>query len=265
MPDHQLPSAFTEVTSGYYRSPDPRQAALAFRCLLDLFVEAGPENLERFGSLIFLFGRIAQVSGEAHAALGAVVDEHAGPLPPIARRIVDARGDATFPRVAELVVERPEHVDLLWAEFFVTGSVDVVARIASLLDDVDRVRRHLELWLGERSWFGGAKRRAKADALRALGLDVDLETRTIRSEGDLDCLSFSIAERKLPIFLHLELPPEDLTAASVKASALWSLRLNAMDHEIVATCCRAEAERPGGPARRLLGTVPVADRAPFAL
>jgi hypothetical protein len=116
MSDDQLRSAFTEVTGGYYRSPDPRQAALAFRCLLELLVEAGPENLARFGSR-----------------------------------------------------------------------------------------------------FGGAKRRAKADALCALGLDVDLETRTIRSEG------------------------------------------------IVAACCRAEAERPGGPARRLLRTIPVADRAPFAL
>lgn len=265
MSDDQLPSAFIEVTSGYYRSPDPRQAALAFRCLLDLFVEAGPENLARFGSLIFLFSRISQVSEEAHAALGAVVDEHAGPLPPIARHIVEARGDATFPKLAELEVERPEHVDLLWAEFFVTGSPDVVVRIASLLDEPDLVRRHLERWLGERSWFGGAKRRAKADALRELGLDVDLETRAIRSEGDLDCLSFSIAERKLPIFQHLALSPQDLIALSVKAAALWSLRLNAVHHEIVAACCRAEAERPGGPARRLLRTVSAADSKPFAL
>jgi hypothetical protein len=89
--------------------------------------------------------------------------------------------------------------------------------------------------------------------------------KTILTDADLDCLCFSIAERRFPIFKHLPftLPQEDLIALATKGSALWSLRLNATEHARVAEICRAEKDRPGGAARRRL-TEPIEGK-PFAL
>jgi len=51
---------------------------------------------------------------------------------------------------------------------------------------------------------------------------------------------------------------------ATKGAAVWSLRLNARDHERVAEIVAVEARRPGGPAR-LLTLEPVTAAAPFAL
>jgi hypothetical protein len=48
-----------------------------------------------------------------------------------------------------------------------------------------------------------------------------------------------------------------------KGSALWSLRLNAGEHAVVAEACCGEANRPGGKARPKLAE-PLEGR-PFAL
>jgi hypothetical protein len=65
--------------------------------------------------------------------------------------------------------------------------------------------------------------------------------------------------------LPFELTPAEVTALATKASALWSLRLNARDHEKVAEICRIEAQRPGGPARLRATEAAGDDAPPFAL
>jgi hypothetical protein len=155
----------------------------------------------------------------------------------------------------------------LWGEFFVTGQAEPLERIFSTLDWDDRVRQRLEAWLRETSLFGGSKRRAAVSTLASAGVVVDLERKVIVSTGDLDCLCFSIAEQRVPIFkmLPFELTPAEVTALATKASALWSLRLNARDHEKVAEVCRIEAQRPGGPARLRATEAAGEDAPPFAL
>jgi hypothetical protein len=120
--------------------------------------------------------------------------------------------------------------------------------------------------LNETSLFGKAKRRETASVLGSAGLVVDLERKAIVSTGDLDCRCFSIAESRVPIFklLPFELPPRDLMMLATKGAAVWSLRLNARDHERVAEIVAIEAHRSGGPAR-LLAAEPLPAAPPFAL
>jgi hypothetical protein len=257
--------AFTRVTTGYYRSADPRMAALALRHLLRTLTETAPDDLGRFSSLLYLFHRIARLSAEARAGFEVVLRGFTGPHEGLVRAILEARPDRPSPDALALAIEGPEHLDLLWAEFFVTGSPDPILRIVGTLDWEDRVRRHLERWLRALSLFGRASRRQTAATLREFGLDVDLEAKRILTEADLDCLCFSIAERRILIFKHLPfvLKPEDVRILGTKGTALWSLRLNATEHARVAEICRAERSRPGGTARLRL-TEPI-DGRPFAL
>ena len=246
--------AFNQVTTGYYRSSVPQVAAQALRHMLSLVAETAPEDVGRLVSLLYLFHRIARLSEEAHTLFGSILRDYGGPHKEVVRAILKARDDGSSPNALELKVEGPQHLDLLWAEFFVTGSPDPIIHIAGVLDWDDRVRWHLDRWLHAWSVFGGAGRRATAATLREVGLPVDLATKTIVTDADLDCLCCSIAERRFPIFKHLPftMPPEDLLALGTKGAALWSLRLNSTEHARVAEICLAERDRAGGAARRRL-------------
>jgi hypothetical protein len=253
--DQSTHDAFEQVSTGYYLSPDPQRACLALVHMLSLLATSETRDLPvRFDSLFYLFARIAQVSSQAFTQFTSVAESFDGPHAPIVRSMLRAPIDPTFPNALKMPLEGPESLDLLWAEFFVTGSSEPILRIISALDRPDCVRRHLDLWVSERSLFGNAKRRTTVATLASVGLLVDLDQRAIVTTGDLDCLCFSIAERKFPIFKHLPftLSPEDVLALLAKGSALWSLRLNSRKHPIVAKLCAEEAQRAGGPGRRRL-------------
>lgn len=253
---------FVAAIQGYYRDPQPALAAQALARALEMMAATPPEGFGRFGPLIYLFGRIARESAAACAALTEVVAGYRGEDVPLVARIVDV--DAPFPDALTMPIEDAIHVDLLWAEFFATGRRDAIPRIVQLLDGPDRVRAHVTAWLAERGWLAGGRRRAHAATLAAIGLEVDLPTRTIRTDGDLDLWAWRSAERGIKVFPVLGLPPSDIMPIAIKGSALWSLRLNARDHALVGEVCRIEAERPGGPGRRL-SREPVGAVPPFQL
>lgn len=240
------------VTTGYYRNPEADLAGVALRQWLAMLADADDEYLARAGVVFYLFARISQVSPEARAAFAPVLREHAGRHAELARRLLTV--DATFPNATALPIDGPQSLDLLWAEFFVTGADAPLDAILRTLDGDDVVRGRLVAWLQERSWFGGAKRRACVAELASVGLELALDPPAIVTEGDLDCRVFSLAERGIAIFrmLPFQLTEAELIRVATKASAVWSLRLNASSHARVAETCRREATTPGGPARRLL-------------
>jgi len=259
--------AFELVTTGFYRGVDPKLVGPAIRHWLGLLAAADEVQLGRLMVLFYLFGRIAQVSEPARLELAPLLRAYTGRNPEVPHGLLGVSSTSKFPSALDLPIERPETLDMLWAEFFVTGTPAAIVRLFNPLDGEDRVRTRLGEWLREASFFGGRKRKATVATLATHGLLVDLDAKRILTSGDLDCVAFSIAERKIPIFrlLPFELSPAELTALGVKASALWSLRLNAKTHEVVADICRSEAAKPGGPARKLAtGEATRADR-PFAL
>ncbi|HEY0992955.1 MAG TPA: hypothetical protein VGD80_38140 [Kofleriaceae bacterium] len=265
--------AFRVVTTGYYRNPDAQLAAGALRHWLRLLATSDQGQDARLMVLYYVFARIGQVSKAARDAFEPILRASESPRADLVQRLLRAASDRTFETVLDALPHRRDSqldcvsLNLLWGEFFVTGQAEPIERIFTALDWNDRVRRRLDAWL--RAWplFGAAKRRAAASALASVGLVVDLERKVIVSIGDLDCLCFSIAEQRVPIFkmLPFKLTSAEVTDLATKATALWSLRLNARDHQKVAEVCRIEAQRPGGPAR--LGAAEAAgdEQPPFAL
>jgi hypothetical protein len=261
------PEAFELVTTGFYRSRDVDLARGALRHWLRMVASADEAGLARMAALFYVFARIGQTSEAAREAFEPLLRGFAGPHAELAQRLLQLPGDSSFPNALDLPIERPENLDLLWAEFFVTGSAPPVLRIVSTLDWDDRVRQRFEAWLHERSFFGRSKRASIAAALASVGIVTDVERKLVVSAGDLDLACFAIAEKRIPIFtmLPFQLTPAELARFAIKGSALWSLRLNAKAHETVAEICRAEAKRPGGPARAGLDAALEASASPFAL
>ncbi len=259
--------AFDLVTSGFYRVSDPQLTLAATRQFLELLARCPEAQVGSLASLVYLFGRIIQVSDEARALCGPVLERYTGPHAIFASKIRGASEDASFPNALRLPLMGAEVLDLLWAEFFVTGAPEPLLRMISRLDDPDGVRARLTAWLKERSLFGGSKRRAAAALLASRGIIVDLDASAVRTEGDLDCLCYSIAEKKHPIFRELpfNLSQAEISNLAIKGTALWSLRLNASAHPRVAELCRSEATKPGGPARRRLTELPDSASLPFRL
>lgn len=259
--------AFRAVTTGYYRDPDAQLAAGALRHWLRILASTDEGQTDRMMVLFYVFARISQVSEAARDAFEPILRAFDGPHAELVGRLLEVAGDPTFPNAVQAPIKDSGFLDLLWGEFFVTGQAAPIERIFSTLDWDDRVRQRLEAWLREPSLFDGAKRRAAASTLASAGVVVDLARKVIVSTGDLDCLCFSIAEQRVPIFkmLPFALAPDEMNELATKAAALWSLRLNARDHDKVAEVCRIEAQRPGGPARRRATEAPGDDAPPFAL
>jgi hypothetical protein len=259
-------AAFDAVTTGYYRNPDEQLAAGALRHWLRLVAVSDDAQLARSIVLLYLFARISQRAPAARAGFEPILRAYQGPHVELARRLLQAADDPAFPDAVEAPIVGPASLDLLWAEFFVTGQAAPIERICSTLDWDDQIRHRLEAWLGEDSPEDLPTRRATASALAAAGLVVDLERAVIELSGDLDCLCFGIAEQRRPIFtlLPFELPASELTIIATKGAAIWSLRLNARTHETVAAVCRVESQRRGGPARRLAANASD-DAPPFVL
>jgi len=245
--------AFDAVTTGYYRNPDVELATGALRHWLHLVASADESQLAGLMVVFYVFARISQVSEGARNAFEPILRAYDGLHSEIARRLLEVAAEPAFPNAIQIPIERPENLDLLWGEFFVTGQAEPIERIFTTLDREDRVRQRLQHWLQQTSLFGGSKRRAAASTLASAGVVVDLERKAIVSTGDLDCMCFSIAEQRVPIFkmLPFELTHVEVMTLATKGAALWSLRLNARDHEKVAEVCRIESRRPGGPARLL--------------
>jgi len=252
--------AFERVTSGYYRAPATADARQALELWLLILGRASAAQVPGMMVLMYLFGRVAQESAEVRAAFAPIIAGYAGPHRELAAGVL-----RSLPDVLAIPVDRPEILDLLWAEFFATGRRSPLLRIVSALDARDVVRTKLEAWLAERSWVNGPKRNEIASALAQVGLVVDLAQCTVVTAGDLDVLCFSIADQQIKIFpmLPFDLTEPEILHIAMKGSALWSLRLNASTHALVAEVCRAEAAKPGGLARPRLAE-PLDDK-PFAV
>lgn len=258
--------AFSIVTTSYYRGVADDVVVAALECLLQMLKDAGWPTDARLGNLLYIFSRIAQLSASARDAMASLQPNLNGRAAEIVRGVLAASLSADFPNALDRKISGPPDLDLLWAEFFVTGSREPVLRLVRTLDNPDGIRRLLHAWLQERSWFGASRRDAAAETLRSHGLVVDLKARRILTDGDLDCACFTLAEHKIPIFrlLPFEIPPADVLNLSVKGAALWSMRLNSCEHDVVRRLCEEEHRQPGGFARRRL-MEPIREQKPFAL
>ena len=258
--------AYSLVTSSYYRGMEDEVTVLALNHAMTALERREWTVDWHFVYIQYVFCRIAQISAPHRKAFEALLSGLSGRRAEFVRIVVDAPDSATFPNALDRPVTAAYDLDLLWAEFFVSGASEPVLRIVRTLDWEDQARRRLLAWLQKRPLFGRSKRQAAVEKLASAGLRLDLNGKRILSEGDLDCLCGSIGKRGFPIFelLPYSVAEQDRNAVFVKGAALWSLKLNSRDHEIVRTICAEERDRPGGLARLRL-TEPAFGLKPFSL
>lgn len=169
--------------------------------------------------------------------------------------------DPRFERIARAPISDPAHLDLRWTAFMATGNTRPVVEIMACLAGPDRLRAHLEPLLrpvgGLVSLFTGQRGRQKKliEGLGQLGIRLHGQTYAIVNADDLDTFVVDGSERagarlKLLFDALPEPPPAELTReVMVKASAQWSLALNAAEHAPVLAVCEEGAARLDGNGR----------------
>lgn len=226
-----------DVIQSFYRTPDVLRAVHAFEAWLNATEPSVTE--------LHAFTRMAMVSAEVRSGIEALHPEK----PRVVERILKGFDDPEFPRVGD-GPPAPEEMDLLWLEFFVTGSLSPVRRIIGVLDEPDVVRAKLTAWLRETgtSFFGKWK---FAPLFARCAFPVQFDTMSIGGPMDLD-LGVALCARagKLKFAeLPVSLSQNEFVRIAAKSASVWSLRSNALRHPLVAQLCREEATKPGGAAR----------------
>ena len=151
----------------------------------------------------------------------------------------------------------PSDLDLLWAEFFVSGDTQAVLPIIDVLERPDGIRGRLGDYLRSSQRAGSLSRWKSERTARGLigaGILVDTDQAAILSSQDLDCYCAleggTISRDRIVRFRRLlpfSLSDADLNHMVFKAAAKWSLGANAREHPLVLQTCELEsAKRAGG-------------------
>ncbi|MGV3624855.1 MAG: hypothetical protein ACO1OB_28805 [Archangium sp.] len=226
---------FDEVLQSFYREPDVASA-------LEAFDEVSREPESQLYTL-YAFTLMAKVNTDFRAGLtsrhGQLVDAVLRGVPPL-----------------EDAPPGPEALDLLWTEFFVTGSLDPVRRIVAVLDEPDLVRERLTSWLQHIGIGpeGGTEFMKYLPLFQRLAFPIVFSESRVDGPVDLD-LTVAITARNGQLQfteLPIELTKPELIRIAAKGAAVWSLRGIGARHEVIAKVCAEESKKPGGAARLLL-------------
>jgi len=284
-------SAFDEIFTTYYRSPSPARAVAA----LEAQARADPGWLDRGRRTleIYFFSVIARVYAPILRDYEALFDRQpsryildvlAGTADETTRRFVATRlTDDRFralhhqmrsvakgsagPRLDPLGHPARDalDLDLLWAEFLVTGETTSVERIIDVLEWPDLVRERVEMSLRLPKsvrfvemllpWPGRSRLSVSDGVVRFLGIRVDGERRVVETPEDLDCRfwapSGSPGERAWALVSPL-LSKRQREKVATKAVARWSLGANSIEHERVLEACEAGSATRRGRAELAL-------------
>lgn len=234
---------FDEVVQSFHHSPDRGRAVELF----DEWLSSTSPTVNE----LHAFCRMAMVDEAVRSGFAALREKK----PAVVDMVLRGFDDGEFPRVG---AEPPsaESLDLLWIEFFVTGSLVPVQRIVAVLDEPDVVRRKLAAWLKETraGLFGRTRIERFLPVFARAAFPVDVESATIDGPVDLD-LSVALAARAGKLkFAELPVPltTEELLRLAAKSAAVWSLRAVAGTHPAIAQVCQVESQRVGGAGRLLL-------------
>ncbi len=236
------------VFRSFYRNPNPQLYVDVVRYVRSLEEEPTIE-------VPFYVVRIPQIHEECRTALEALQSEDET-IAAYAKGIASSRAAELIPKPLELPLDHPAVMDLLWAEFFVTGNTEAVDRIVSILDREDNFRAKLVQWLQTQLNTPTQERIFEdyQDRFENWGFPIDYDTGTIDEPLDSD---FSVArlmkDGKLKVDeLPFELTTEDCTQMAMKSAAVWSLRNVAEDDPKVAAICVEAAVAEGRAASTLL-------------
>jgi hypothetical protein len=221
------------------------------------------EVLEKTGHTgrLFLIRVLGLMGGEDTAAYlqGKLADlQFAEEKGEVMRALAMLPGGAD---VCRMPVEKPSDLDMLWAEFMVTGEARAVERIIDVLERPDITREKLEQYLRTRPADGNdglvAAVKNNLWALCDTGsgkvitckdLDISLVVMALRPEHPREAVRF--------IREALGMSDADYYRAALKGSAAWSLMSNAMEHPGILKICTDNAPGRSTPVKMALLCVP---------
>jgi hypothetical protein len=245
--------SFDRVAAGYYRDAEPAIAAEALAYAL----EAG--LLMKDETLLAMFLRIAELHPEVNTRFREMFRpsldaETRG----IIHLLVAPPEQFQDARYLNKPITHPQHLDFLWGEFLVTGSLEVVKRIIGVLDWKDLVRSLMDEALLNPAAAKIQLSQVQWQSFAELGILI----RTTESvshphvvvPGDVDLLIWRGLQQKHEASAALvrQLDQEQILQLATKGAALWSIRSNAEQHPSIKELCEAEAEIAGGAARSWL-------------
>jgi hypothetical protein len=205
-------SALEKFQTYYYRHPAPNDAPRMFESYLTTWFDKYPTNrpIEEFlfaeiakGSREVLRGYEALLPKGTHEARLAILEVLSLAGDEKTRKFLEAcASDSRFGAEKDAIdkilagpipvpldiFQRPIQggwsLDLLWAEFFVTGSPRAVLRIVDVLEWPDRLRGKLSEWMQSASPTAN-----QAQVIEQAGFALDLEHKEIINTEDLDIFS----------------------------------------------------------------------------
>ena len=143
-------------------------------------------------------------------------------------------------------------LDILWAEFFVTGNKEPILKIIDTLGWPDRFKSRLLDW-SVKKHSNNEKRVLDRLLNQETRMNVDLDRMNIKDMTDLDCLFSAQLQFRQPdkkrresikkLRNILNITDEDILYMVVKGAALWSLQSNAQQHPKVLEYCKQEFEK----------------------
>jgi hypothetical protein len=251
MPDRSDQGAevtLSRVLQTFYRNPDPDDAV----SVLELAIK---QKAIAQVPVFYGFARIAAISPAARAAFEGM-RPRGGWYVTVVDELLAAPAHTEFPQPLTMPIVHPAVLDLLWAEFGVSGDLTCVQRVVSVLDWEDGVRRRLQEWLdgaGSVDWEQAPYCDYRQTFVRCV-FPIKYDSRSIDGPVDLDLqVALLLRRGRLKVeTLPIELTTEELLHLAMKSAALWSLRSFARTDAEVARLCAEEAIKPGGAARRHL-------------
>ena len=235
----------------FYKSKNIEDATLGLQYWLEQ-LEHDEDLLS--DPILYTFMRISTLSPEANEAFSKLKDHSYG-NDLIWSYIVHCPQNPAYSNPFQGPIEQPQDLDMLWTEFFVSGDIQPLQQIVSVLDWNDLVRERLNKWLHRRKFpFFNSNQKEIENLLHECMFPIDFDKKVIDEPLDLDMQTVFCFKKGLIKYyeLPINLTEKELVRLAMKDYAVWSLCSNAKTHEIVANFCEAEANLVGGAARLLL-------------
>lgn len=229
-----------------YRFYENKDIAGATACLRSVL-----QNEEmQTAPMIYSFGRIASLYEEAYSQFSDLQPEFADNE--FLNYLFAQLNEGSYEEPVQEISTDPIILDVVWSEFFITGDMQPLKQIVSVLDWPDIVRQKLDAWVKARD-----PKLALGDTetlLHDCMFPIDFEKQIINEPVDLDihvALCARAGELKFAQ-LPIDLSENELIHLAMKSAAIWSLTSNSRTHQIVAEFCKAETEGSGAARRHLV-------------
>ncbi|EMI45446.1 hypothetical protein [Rhodopirellula sp. SWK7] len=241
---------FAQVTGGIYRNVVPAAVWQAIRYAVRHELPA------KNPTIMMMFVRIAEVYADVHAFLQSQFSNAEGAERSALQLILDPPVGIRDAEYLPERIESPGEMDLCWAEFLVTGSIDPVEKVLAVLDRDDVTRPFVDSLLAEEDRPSLDVGEKEIGELGSVGIALGQSAGhwQIVSPGDIDILLwFGLKDQNSTCIQVFEkMNEEQRVHVANKGAAMWSLRANAGQHGKIRLFCEEQSKLEGGRGRLLI-------------